>query len=592
MCGIIGIVTKRREGQTAEIAVECLDRLSYRGYDSVGVATLGDNLEVVKMKGKVEDFSHKFDVNSIRGKVILGHTRWATHGPPTDYNAHPHTDCSNSIAVVHNGTIENFRELKAELEMLGHKFKSQTDTEIIPHLIEEFKRRGMDSFSAFKATVNAIEGTYAILAVIRGDNRIYFAKKYNPLVIGIGEDTNYISSDIPSFLPYTKTIVVISDDEVGYLTADSPLNGGVYIEHKGEKIEVNDRIKIINWDAESASKEGYRHFMEKEIMESPRSVKETISGLLADIDEVMKAVKILKDSRRILIVGAGTSYHAGLLFSILLQREGINAIPVIASEYYNYRTSTDDSILAISQSGETLDVRLAMGKFKAEGSKIISLTNVIYSEISRQSDVSLYTSAGPEIGVAATKTFTSQVASLLLLWSAIKDEDFSYLRNAHIVVEDSLSLSGKASAFGEELAKQSNAYFLGRGLSLPLAMEAALKVKEIAYIHSEAYPAGESKHGPIALVTQGFPVIFINGEEDLGLQDNVQEMKARGSKTYSISINKSLNTDREILIKVNDKRLFPLAIAPLIQILAYRSAVIKGTDPDKPRNLAKTVTVR
>jgi glucosamine--fructose-6-phosphate aminotransferase (isomerizing) len=585
MCGIIGIIAKDKSQPLASITYECLQRLEYRGYDSVGIAALGEKgIEVRKAKGSINEFVKRFNVLSMSGEIFLGHTRWATHGEPTDYNAHPHVDCTNSIAVVHNGTIRNFMELRNELESLGHKFRSETDTEVIPHLIEEFKKRGMDTFSAFKTSVRSIEGTYAILALVSGEYKIYFAKKFNPLVIGIGEKANFVSSDIPSFLPYTKTIVTLQNDDIGYLSANE-----IYIENNNMQINVNDRIRQIDWDASSASKEGFEHYMLKEIYESPDAVIDTIAGL--NYDSIDKIVNQIKSSKRIFVVAAGTSYHAGLFFSILLQREGYTAIPVIASEFYNVRTNSDDSVIAISQSGETMDVIMAIRKFKENGSSIISLTNVLESAIARESDFKLYTRAGPEIGVAATKTFTSQIAALMFLWSKIVNASINFESIGNIL-RYSLNRSGEARRFGEELSKKENIYYLGRGISLPIAMEGSLKIKEIAYIHAEAYPAGESKHGPIALVTRGFPVVFINlGEFTEELQSNVQEMKARGSITYGISVNSKLNTDKEILLNVEDNRLSIFATLPIIQLIAYYAAINRGNNPDRPRNLAKTVTV-
>lgn len=589
MCGIIGIIAKDSRQPLATITVECLERLEYRGYDSVGVAALeGNKIEIRKAKGKLHEVVKKLNILSMTGTVFLGHTRWATHGEPSDHNAHPHTDCKNSIAVIHNGTIKNFVELKEELLSLGHKFRSETDTEVIPHLMEEFKKRGMNNFDAFKSAINALQGTYAVLAIIDEEpDKIYFAKKDNPLVIGIADKMNFVSSDIPSFLPYTNRIIVLTDGDVGYITDKT-----IYIENYGKIVNVEERLKIINWDASAASKEGYEHYMLKEIHESPIAVDDTISGLLSEMSKVKQAANLLNSAKRIIVTAAGTSYHAGLIFSLLLQREGYNVIPIIASEYYNVKTSKDDVILAISQSGETLDVIRAIKTFKAQGSSIISLTNVIESAIARESDIKLYTRAGPEIGVAATKTFTSQVAALLLVYNILVDKDYSYLSKAKEIIRTSLNYQGEARLLGEELAIKTNVYYLGRGLSLPLAMEGALKIKEIAYLHAEAYPAGESKHGPIALVEKGFPVVFINtGEFIEELQNNVQEMKARRAKTYAISVNRKLGTDKEIVLSVNDERLSIFSIIPLIQLIAYYASVKKGYDPDKPRNLAKTVTV-
>ncbi|WP_338600293.1 glutamine--fructose-6-phosphate transaminase (isomerizing) [Sulfolobus tengchongensis] len=590
MCGIIGIISTRESKRLAELVVSCLNRLEYRGYDSVGVASLSDTvLEVRKAKGTVEEVIKKKNIKEMSGYAFLGHTRWATHGPPTDYNAHPHTDCGNSIAVIHNGTIRNFKELKDELQTLGHKFKSETDTEVIPHLIEEYMKRGMESFQAFKSAIRTIQGSYAVLAIIKGERRIFFAKRDNPLVIGLGDDKTFIASDIPSFLPYTRKVIVIADGEIGYVTPNN-----VYIEDEnGNPVDVISRIKIIDWDASSASKEGYPHFMLKEIHENPIAIKDTISGLLNDIDRVKEIAEEIRNAERIIVTAAGTSYHAGLYFSLLLARRGYTVMPLVASEYHSVRAKKGDIVLAISQSGETLDVKMGIRKFKEEGAKIIALTNVIESDIARESDYKLYMRAGPEIGVAATKTFTSELVSLKFLHSVVERESLDYLEKAHEIVRNVITeTEGFAKKIGEELANKNNIYYLGRGLGVPLAMEGALKIKEIAYIHAEAYPAGESKHGPIALIEKGFPVIFINtGELVDELEKNLQEMKARGATTYSINVNERLNfSDNEIVIK-SDGRLAEIIIAPIVQLIAYYAAVRRGYDPDKPRNLAKTVTV-
>jgi glucosamine--fructose-6-phosphate aminotransferase (isomerizing) len=586
VCGIIGVISTVDSKKLSEITVSALKRLEYRGYDSVGVASLGGKgLEVRKAKGTVEEVISKKKITEMSGYIFLGHTRWATHGPPTDYNAHPHTDCSGKIAVVHNGTIKNFKELREELQSLGHVFKSETDTEVIPHLIEEFMKRGMDAYTAFKNAVKAIDGSYAILAIIQGEKRIFFAKKDNPLVIGLGEGENYIASDIPAFLPYTRRILVIADNEIGYITASH-----VFIEDlNGNVIDVSKRIRIVDWDIETASKEGYPHFMLKEIHESPKAVRDTVSSLLSDLELIEKVAEEIRNAERVIVVGAGTSYHAGLYFSLLLNRIGINSTPLIASEYYNIKGKKGDFVIAISQSGETIDVLQAIRKLKGEGGRIASITNVIESAIARESEYKIYMRAGPEIGVAATKTFTTQLVSLLIIYSILTKENLKKFEKAGEEVYNALGLEGYAKKIGEELSRARNIYYLGRGLSLPLAMEGALKIKEVAYVHAEAYPAGESKHGPIALVEKGFPVVFINdGEMPELLKNNVMEMKARGAKIYVVSTNKRVGEGDEVYI---ESKIPPLSIAPIIQLIAYYASTAKGIDPDKPRNLAKTVTV-
>ncbi len=433
MCGIIGIASNKKDKSLTDVLVSSLSRLEYRGYDSVGVASLDDEgIDVRKAKGKVVEVVKTKKINEMSGYIFLGHTRWATHGAPNDQNAHPHVDCSGRIAVVHNGTLNNYKELREELESLGHKFRSDTDTEVIPHLVEEFMKRDMESFEAFKAAVSSLRGSYAILMIMEGEKRIFFARLDNPLVIGLGEDKNFIASEYAPFLPLTNTVVTIQDGEIGFITPSS-----VYIEKDGKIVDVNERVHKLNFTLASASKGGYSHFMLKEIHDSPLAVKETLSTMMAD-DSVDKAVKVMSQANRIFVVAAGTSYHAGLIFGRELNMSGFTVIPMIASEYPSYRTRAGDVILALSQSGETLDVKMAIKEFKNEGSTIISITNVIESTISRESDVKLYMRAGPELGVAATKTFVSQVASLLLLKSKILGEKLDYLSHAHEVLEASL----------------------------------------------------------------------------------------------------------------------------------------------------------
>jgi glucosamine--fructose-6-phosphate aminotransferase (isomerizing) len=588
MCGIIGVVALQESKKLAEITVNALRKLEYRGYDSVGVAAVSSSgIEIRKAKGKVEEVVRSKRIPELSGYIMLGHTRWATHGPPSDRNAHPHSDCKGEVAVVHNGTIKNYRELREELESLGHKFSSETDTEVIPHLIEEFMKRGMNPFEAFKAAVRAIQGSYAVLAVIKGERRIFFAKKDNPLVIGLGNGMNFVASDIPAFLDATNKVIVLKDGELGYVTPEE-----VYIETlNGEPVDAKSRVLTVNWKSESVSKGGYPHYMLKEIHESPVAAEDTINGLKSDREVLQKAVKMLSDAGRIIIVASGTSFHAGLYFHELLLSEGFNSLALIASEYYTVKASPSDVVVAVSQSGETLDVIQAVKSFKAKGAQVISLTNVIGSALARESDVALYMRAGPEIGVAATKTFTSQLASFALIYSELTGTMKDEINKVRSVIERSIeAYEGLTKEWGEALAKKDNAYYLGRGLGVPLAMEGALKIKEIAYIHAEAYPAGESKHGPIALVTQGFPVFIINVDKGDLLLNNLAEMKARGAETYAVSANMKLGADHEIILDVSEF-LAPFGVAPIIQLVSYYAAVTRGHDPDKPRNLAKTVTV-
>ncbi|AEB94732.1 MULTISPECIES: glutamine--fructose-6-phosphate transaminase (isomerizing) [Metallosphaera] len=595
MCGIIGVASiELRDSALAKITLEALKNLEYRGYDSVGMASMdSSHLEVRKCTGNVEKFERSRNPLSMRGNIFLGHTRWATHGEPSDVNAHPHLDCSGEIAVIHNGTILNFIELKEDLLSKGHKFSSETDTEVIAHLIEHYRKVGMDNFSAFKHAMYDIQGDHAVLAIIKGDNRIFFSKRNSPLVIGLGDGMNLISSDVWSLIHVTNKTIPIGDDELGYISADS------FFAEKfsGERINLMSRLVIQQFDQSATSLQGYESFMIKEIRESWGAVKDTISGLMEDSANLGKAVKALDKARRILIVAAGTSYHAGLIFATRLLRAGKTVIPIIASEHDTVKSGQDDVVLVISQSGETMDSLLALKDYKAQGSFIISLTNTLGNSISSYSNVSLHTRAGPEIGVAATKTFTSQVGALLLMSSLLLGENLDYLKEAENVVSSSFSKSiGYAEKIGIEISRKQSVYYLSKGIGVPMAMEGALKIKEIAYIHSEAYPAGESKHGPIALVERDFPVIFINtGEHVEELRNNLKEMESRKARAYVISAGVEIKSDtevKEILVNVSDQRLAPLALAPPLQLIAYYAAKERGTNPDRPRNLAKTVTVR
>ncbi|MUN28276.1 glutamine--fructose-6-phosphate transaminase (isomerizing) [Sulfuracidifex metallicus] len=585
MCGIIGIASSKKDRTLTDVLVSSLARLEYRGYDSVGVASLDEGgIDVRKAKGKVVEVVKRKKINEMNGYLFLGHTRWATHGAPNDQNAHPHIDCTGKIAVVHNGTLTNYKELREELESLGHKFRSDTDTEVIPHLVEEFMKRGMDSFSAFKAAISSLKGSYAILMIMEGERRIFFARLDNPLVIGLGEDNkNFVASEYAPFLPFTSTVVTIQDGEVGFVTPSS-----VYIEKDGKVVDINDRIHKLNFSVISASKGGYSHFMLKEIHESPLAVKETISTMLSD-EAVVEASRIISNANRVFVVAAGTSYHAGLFFTRYLNLSSLTAIPVIASEYSSYKAKSGDVVLALSQSGETLDVKMAIKKFRNDGASIISITNVIESTISRESDVKLYMRAGPELGVAATKTFVSQVASLMILKSRVLNEDTSYLAKAPQILEDAVEETEGKMKRWSTLIDFPSVYYLSKGIGVPLAMEGALKIKEVAYVHAEAYPAGESKHGPIALVSEGFPVIFVNPGLD-ELKVNMEEMKSRGAKIFSISTVNTNLTDNEVIVK-SERDLEPFALSPPLQLLAFYVSVNKGIDPDRPRNLAKTVTV-
>ncbi len=616
-CGIVAVVASRKGAlrkPLGEVIRESLKSLEYRGYDSVGFAIITDNgLVVRKSKGMIDSVTAKLGFSEFDGLVGIGHTRWATHGPPSDRNSHPHTDCTGKIAVAHNGIIENWNELKEMLVRKGHVFKSDTDTEVIPHLMEEFKNKGMEPYEAFKATISLLKGAYAIAAIdIDAGNKVFFARKTSPLIVGIGDGANFLASDIPAFLRYTRKIIVVSDDEVGYVTSSS-----VFIEKlikKGDKgiwisIDIGKRLRTVEWTPEMAMKGGYPHFMLKEIHEQPQALASTISGLGEKLDDV---VKVISAANKVVLVGAGTSYHASYLGAIFLNNLGeVFAQPIISSEmkWHIKSLSEGDVMIAVSQSGETIDTLLAAREAKDRGVKVIALSNVIDSAIPREADLVVYTRAGPEIGVAATKTFTTQVLVLSVIavkvakYRGIVNEGASeaHLRAIRSLPETVNKIISKYEAKSKDVAKlmasKRSAFFLGRGYGLPVSMEGALKLKEVAYVHAEAYPAGESKHGPIALVEDGFPIVFtaVSHEEAELIKSNVEEMRAR----YAWTIAVTPKGDEGHLKNVEERFTMPelpvtaASVAYVVphQLIAYYTSIIRGYDPDKPRNLAKTVTV-
>ncbi|MGC8994567.1 MAG: glutamine--fructose-6-phosphate transaminase (isomerizing), partial [Pyrobaculum sp.] len=583
-----------------EILRRGLERLEYRGYDSAGVAVVDRGLVVRKDAGKVAEVARRYGFDALQGVAGLAHTRWATHGRPDQANAHPHVDCGGVIAVVHNGIIENYAELREELAKRGHVFRSETDTEVVAHLVEEYKRQGLDTFSAFKKAISRIRGAYAI-ALIDAENPqvIYFARNLSPLIIGVGDGFNIVASDIPTVLDHTKRIIAVRDGEYGYITPTE-----VYIEADGVPQDAASRVEEIPWSAEMATKGGYPHFMLKEIYEQPESLASTVAGLEpARLEAVANA---LLAARNVYIVGAGTSYHAGLTLAHLLPRLKLTPVPIVASEYATYEPlfDKDDFAIAVSQSGETIDTIKAVRAMRERGVRVAAVTNVVGSTLSRESDLVIYTRAGPEIGVAATKTFTTQVLTLSALYvSALRLLGYDVAERerelkaapelARRVVEKT---AGTAKDLARRLRQKPSAYYLGRGAALPVAMEGALKLKEVAYIHAEAYPAGESKHGPIALVEEDFPVVFVFSDPATREKtlSNVAEMKARGAfviGTVPARSDYAKKLDVAIEVPEAGELTAPIAHVIPLQMLAYFAAVERGYDPDKPRNLAKTVTV-
>jgi glucosamine--fructose-6-phosphate aminotransferase (isomerizing) len=607
MCGIFGCIL--RTGEAAPIIHGGLKKLEYRGYDSVGIATLdGNKLVMKKDSGKIDDVHEMYNLDDLPGRLGVGHTRWATHGAPYQVNAHPHTDCNNQIAVVHNGIIENFAEIKTELEEAGHVFRSKTDTEVIPHLIEEKLKNGLSFVEAVREAVKRLDGSYATCAISATEpDKIVCARKESPLVLGVAEDGLYVASDIPAFLSKTNKSVVVEDGELVILS-----DAGYEIHNITDWKLVTREPETIKWAPEAAEKQGYPHFMLKEIHEQPLRLRNTLR-LQDKYLELMTT--FLDRAGEVFLVACGTSYHACLAASYLFSKLSFLAThPVIASEFieqHGKSVNIDSTLLVVSQSGETADTLEAVESARLRAATVLGLTNIVGSTLTRIARVYIVQQSGPEIGVAATKTFTSQlsVLSQLAIRLAKKRGKVSHVEIEELeesleripdVVEDIISTEEeKMKQLAKKYSGKQCFFFLGRGMSSAVALEGKLKLMEISYIPSLAYPAGESKHGPISLIESGFPVIFICPKDSThrSIIGNIMEMKARGASIIAV-IEKG---DEEIKKLADDyieldsglpEVLSPIPFVIPLQLLAYYMALERGCDPDKPRNLAKSVTVK
>lgn len=608
MCGIVGYVGSR---ETARVLIEGLKRLEYRGYDSAGIAVFHQGkIEIRRKEGKLTKLEELIKGEAFDGRVGIGHTRWATHGKPSDENAHPHK--AGKVAVVHNGIIENYLSLKENLKGKGHIFSSETDTEIISHLIDEFLKGGYALLEAVRRALDQIKGSYALGILFEGDEKcLVAARKESPLVIGLGEGEYFIASDLPPILPYTQNFIFMDDDEVALLSSNEMR---IY-DLKGK--EVIKKPKRIDWNPLMAEKGGYKHFMLKEIFEQPRAVIDTIRGRLSEEkgDALLENVHLdpifLKTIRRINLIACGTSYHAALVGKFLI--EEFSRIPVeadIGSEfrYRNPIIGKNDLLIAISQSGETADTLAALREAKRKGAMTLAICNVVESSLAREADHVIYTHAGPEIGVASTKTFATQLVILFLLalrmgreLGFISNEEGRRLIEELVRIphhmEEILKTSPQVAKIARKYLYARDFLYLGRGVNYPIALEGALKLKEISYVHAEGYPAGEMKHGPIALIDRDVPVIVLATKNNIydKVVSNIEEAKAREGKVIALVS----PSDREILNKVDDVIFIPETIPSLtpilltipLQLLAYYMADFKGTDVDQPRNLAKSVTV-
>ncbi|MBD3289068.1 glutamine--fructose-6-phosphate transaminase (isomerizing) [candidate division KSB1 bacterium] len=610
MCGIVGYIGQKN---AIPILIEGLKRLEYRGYDSAGVATLLDNrIYIQKEAGKIHKIDKRIQKNGNNSTLGIGHTRWATHGAPSSLNAHPHDDCTGKITVIHNGIIENFLSLKAELTEKGHRFKTETDTEVLAHLIEEFYcKDGMPLEAAIRAALIGVEGTYGI-AVLCADepDLIIGAKKGSPLVVGIGDDEYFIASDISAIVGHTKNVTYLDDNEMAIINRHN-----LTIKTIEDQLVEKD-VEQIQFDLERIEKGGYPHFMLKEIMEQPQTVFDSMRGRLLDEEGVAKLggigheLESLLYARRVLVTACGTSWHAALIGEYMI--EDFVRIPVeveYASEF-RYRDpiiDRDTVVIAISQSGETADTLAAIREAKRKKAKVLGICNVVGSSIARETDAGIYLHAGPEIGVASTKAFTSQVTVLSLVTLLLARMSTMSASRGRMIVNEIKSIPDKISKIlqsneyikeiAERYASSQNFLYLGRGYNFPVALEGALKLKEISYIHAEGYPAAEMKHGPIALIDENMPVVFIATKDSTydKITSNIEEVKARCGRVIAIATEGDSSikdkADHVIYVPETYELLTPLLTIIPLQLLAYHIAVIRGCDVDQPRNLAKSVTV-
>jgi glucosamine--fructose-6-phosphate aminotransferase (isomerizing) len=606
MCGIVGYVGPN---EATRVLIAGLSRLEYRGYDSAGVAVVADGeLSVVRRVGKLANLTGALEAAPVRGNVGIGHTRWATHGRPSEENAHPHTDCTERIAVVHNGIIENYLELREELSATGHVLRSETDTETIAHLIEAHYEG--DLVEAVARTLRRLHGSYALGVVHLDDpETLVAARMDSPLIIGKGVGENIIASDIPAVLEYTRDVVVLHDGEIAVVTADAITVVG------SDGAPVEPEMMVVEWDLAAAEKCGYEDFMLKEIFEQPKALRETLRGRMVDgqiqLSELAMTADQVAAIDRVFIVACGTSYHAGMVAKSLIEQWARIPVEVQVSSEFRYNDPIVDDetlVVAITQSGETADTLAGVREARERGAKVIAITNVVGSRVTRESDGVIYTHAGPEVGVAATKTFTAQIAALNVLALKLAQakgtlsterverlwEELGTVPDlVEVVLETLPEIEECAAAYTDSCSS----LFLGRGVGVPVAMEGALKLKEISYIHAEAYAAGEMKHGPIALITEEVPVVVIatQGHTYEKVVSNIQEVRARGANVIAVATAGDQEIGRHaehvLAIPPVSEALTPILATVPLQLLAYYIAKKRGCNVDQPRNLAKSVTV-
>ncbi|MFC4246056.1 glutamine--fructose-6-phosphate transaminase (isomerizing) [Natribaculum luteum] len=600
MCGIVGYVGSD-ENNTMEVLLDGLSGLEYRGYDSAGVALADNSIDVHKKEGELSALESALpDTTATAQKesVGIGHTRWSTHGPPSDVNAHPHTDADRRVAVVHNGIIENYQTLRDELVDAGVEFRSDTDTEVVPHLIGTYLDAGIDREAAFRRAIDRLEGSYAIAAVFEGSETIYAARKDSPLVLGIGEEGHYLASDVPAFIEYTDRVIYLDDGEFARLTPEDV----IVTDSTGTVVETS--IETIQWDAEDAGKSGYDHYMLKEIHEQPKALRQCLRGRLDELNGQVELEELGDLSRTgpVQFVACGTSYHAALYGATLLRERGVSAQAFLASEYdaEAIPVGADSMVVGVTQSGETADTMRALREANRAGATTIAVTNVVGSSAARECDYALYIRAGPEIGVAATKTFASQQTALTLLACALTDQGSRNLVRQLRAVPDQIQTVLDTSRAREiaEVYEDADAYFfIGRGYHRPVALEGALKMKEITYKHAEGFASGELKHGPLALVTENTPVFaMVTGDSEQASKTigNVKEVEARDAPVVAVTDGQSnvgRYADHVLEVPAGDEITSSIVANVQLQLVSYWVANRLGRSIDKPRNLAKSVTV-
>ncbi|MGA9121384.1 MAG: glutamine--fructose-6-phosphate transaminase (isomerizing) [Bacteroidota bacterium] len=611
MCGIVGYIGKRN---CVPILLEGLSRLEYRGYDSAGIALIQDgSFFIKKQAGKVSDLvkTLKSTNGSLASTLGIGHTRWATHGEPNDVNAHPHFDCKKEIAVIHNGIVENFASIKTRLLQQGHHFTSATDTEVLAHLIEEMHSKGHDLTTSVRLALMEVEGTYGLVVIsVHEPDKIVVARKGSPLLIGVGDGENFVASDASAVVDHTRQVVYLADGEIAEITANGFRTMTI------EDVTVEKEIQEVTFELAQIERGGYDHFMLKEINEQPETIRNAMRGrlLVDDAEVVLGGLRDVRDkllnARRFIIVACGTSWHAGLVGEYMLEEIAKVPTEVEYASEFRYRhpvLSPEDVVFCISQSGETADTLAALREAKGKGATVLGVVNVVGSSIARESDGGVYIHAGPEIGVASTKAFSSQLTVLSLITLMIARARGMKKEEAQVLTREMAKLPEKVEqvlqnletvkAVAEEFKNASNFLYLGRGANFPVALEGALKLKEISYIHAEGYPAAEMKHGPIALIDNRMPVVFVVPKDAIyeKVMSNIQEVRARKGRVIAIANEDDGDIDQlaEFVIRVPRTYGYfgPIVNVIPLQLLAYYIAVARGCNVDQPRNLAKSVTV-